>query len=400
MNDVTFIKSQGNLNSTSPNQDNISGFVFYTTSSLPAGFSGATNSIQEIFSPVDAVNLGLTSTAYPIENYQISEFFRINPNATLYVTFGTGETFATGYTYSTGSTTYSEIQSLQVYSQGTIRQCGVLNYMPFTSGMTDIGALQSIETTLESMSMPLSIVYGSTTKSFTLTGLPSLRTETANKVSMVIGQDGSATGAALATTYGVSVPAVGACLGTISLAKVSENIGWVNQFDIKNYANLEYDTPAFGNGALVQNQTTALLTQIQNNGYIFLRKFIGLNGTYWNDSPTAIVATSDYAYIEENRTIDKAIRGIRTYVLPFLNGPIKIDPTSGKIDITTIKVIENAVGLPLTVMVSATEISGFNVFINPNQNVLSTSILYIVVKIVPIGVAREIVVTIGFALSV
>ena len=57
-------------------------------------------------------------------------------------------------------------------------------------------------------------------------------------------------------------------------------------------------------------------------------------------------------------------------------------------------------GTPLIQMQSANEISGFNVNINPNQNVLSTGILNVTVELVPVGVARNIIITIGFALHV
>ena len=163
--------------------------------------------------------------------------------------------------------------------------------------------------------MPLSIIFGGNTKSYTsLTTLPNLRTEIAPNVSMIIGQDGSSLGATLASTYGVSVPALGACLGSVSIASVNECIGWVNKFDIKNYGTLEYDSPAFGNGQLIINTTATLQTQLENNGYIFIRKFVGLAGSYFEDSPTAIAFTSDFDYIEMQRTIDKAKRGLYTYI--------------------------------------------------------------------------------------
>ena len=46
------------------------------------------------------------------------------------------------------------------------------------------------------------------------------------------------------------------------------------------------------------------------------------------------------------------------------------------------------------------EISAFSVIIDPAQDVIATSKLEITVKIVPIGTADEIEVTIGFATSV
>ena len=397
MNNITFIKNQGGLNLTSPSEDNISGLVFYSNT-LPAGFSAS--NIQVVYSDLEAINLGVTTATFPIENYQISEFFRINPNATLYLSFNTTETISASYSFSGTASSYTEVQDLQVYTNGIIRQIGVLNYNSFTSSMTDIGALQTIASNLETINMPCSIIFGNNTKGLALSSLPNLRSLTSPKVSMVIGQDGSSKGLSLYTTYGISIPAVGAALGTISLAKVCQNIGWVGGFPIKNEGTLEYDEPAFGNGTLVKNVTDTQLTTIQNSGYIFLRKLIGSTQTFWNDSPTAVVATNDYSFIESNRVFDKARRLLRINVLPFINSNILINASNGQIDPLTLKVIENACNSALTNMVSNGEISGYKVVIDPTQNVLSTSKLNIVIAIVPLGVARQIVITLGFSLSI
>ena len=45
------------------------------------------------------------------------------------------------------------------------------------------------------------------------------------------------------------------------------------------------------------------------------------------------------------------------------------------------------------------EVSSFQTLIDPEQDVLSTSKLAITIKIVPVGVARNIVVNIGFAVN-
>ena len=46
------------------------------------------------------------------------------------------------------------------------------------------------------------------------------------------------------------------------------------------------------------------------------------------------------------------------------------------------------------------ELSAFSVTINPNQNVLTTSKIAMAIKLVPVGVAREIEINIGFAVSI
>lgn len=59
MNDITFVLGQGGLGRPLPGEDYISGLVFYTDNSkLPAGFS-TTARVKQIFSPGQAVNLGI-----------------------------------------------------------------------------------------------------------------------------------------------------------------------------------------------------------------------------------------------------------------------------------------------------------------------------------------------------
>ena len=47
-----------------------------------------------------------------------------------------------------------------------------------------------------------------------------------------------------------------------------------------------------------------------------------------------------------------------------------------------------------------TEISAFDVKIDPTQNILGTANMIISVAIVPVGVAKQITINIGFAVSV
>ena len=130
---------------------------------------------------------------------------------------------------------------------------------------------------------------------------------------------------------------------------------------------------------------------------IFLRKIQGISGTYNSDSFTAITATSDFATIENNRTIDKAVRNIRTNVLPNLNAPLFVND-DGTLTEDTISLFKNDAQRALVDMVDG-ELSAQSVSIDPTQNVLSTSKLVIKVVLVPVGVARQIEINIGFAVT-
>lgn len=317
-------------------------------------------------------------------HYHIAEYFRLQPQGNLYVGI-----FATAYTF-------AEIATMQTFAQGTIRQFGVFvnGHAGATSDMTTI---QAVLAGMVTNHQPSQVLYAPNIQAVSdLTTLTDLTTFTNDRVSWVIGQDGGNLGNFLFLTTGKSVTCLGATLGSVSLSKVSENIGWVQKF---NQAALELNTIAFANGTLYSAVTSGLLSAINSKGYIFLLKHIGTSGSYYNDSWTATAVTSDYCTIENNRTADKASRGIRTILLPQLSGPLQVN-ADGTLTADVIANYKALCNVVLQAMLAAGEISASKVTINPVQNVLATSTLNISVQIVPVGVARQITVTIGFTVSV
>lgn len=388
MNDITFQKQQGGLSRPLPGEDHISALVFYSATKPTAW---ATQNVVQVTSINDAVTKGIAqnSANFGVMYYQISEFFRINPGATLYVGIFTPPVAPATYDY-------MEIKLVQLFAGGKIRQVGIFLTTAFAS--TAITLMQAVSDALDAIHMPLEILMTADFHGIAdLTTLPNLRELTAPKVSCILGQDGDNAGAALAVSTGKSVACLGAALGAVSAAKVNENIGWVENFKMDL---VELETPAMANGQLINALDPNLLDTLNTNGYIFLRTHVGISGSYFNDSHTAVTVTSDYAYIEANRTMDKAIRGVRTYVLPQLNGPVKVDASSGKLDHNTIKYIEDLANEPLVQMARDGELSGFKAYIDPDQDVLATSQLEIQIVNVPVGVSRNIIIKIGFVASV
>jgi hypothetical protein len=218
-------------------------------------------------------------------------------------------------------------------------------------------------------------------------------------VTVVLGEDGAANGAALAISETQSITTLGATLGAVSLSAVHENIGWVQKFPMSN--GTELDVPALGLAAtavLVKDQSTSALDTLRSKGYAFMRKHVGNANTFHMDSFTSTAVTSDYSTIENNRTIDKATRGVRTFVLPSLNSPLTINE-DGTLAEETIQNFKAAAESPLESMEIDGEVSAFEVLIDPAQNVLSTSKLVITIKIIPRGVARFIEINIGFTVA-
>jgi len=365
-----------------------------------------------------------------VMHYHISEYFRMQPNGKLYVGI---------YTTPTVSYDGTGIALMQNFAAGEIRQYGIF----VQSEVITTGAItltQAILTTLETGHKPCSALMHIDCTGKTLATLSDLSTLTCNRVSVVIGSDGNwhqlaysntkayiigdkiihsnksyickapstgnnpfdttkwtMTGYALQSICGYTISCLGNALGVVSVSKVHENMGWVQKFNIAVGTNM--DIAAFVTGDLYNSQSTSLMTTVNNLHYIFLRHHIGTTGTYYQDSWTAITQTNDYCKLEMSRVMDKAVRGIRTQLLPSLKSPLYADKTTGYLSETTIAVFTNLCNSVTEQMETDGEISGGAAVINPAQNVISTEQLVVAVTIVPVASANEIVVNIGFALT-
>ena len=388
MHKLEIIRQNGNVPKSLAGEDHVTGLVFYMTSEeTPASFKK--ERVQAVSTIDKAEALGITanadSWAVKVLHYQLSEIFRINPAISLYV-----GVFEKHETYS-----FSEIKTVQNYAGGRIRQmgvwCGDKTLIPL-----DIWTIHGIAESLDNENAPLSVLYAPKVEK-----VQNLPTDVAGanycRVSVVIGQAGSETGAELyrdkANTARSTVSCLGVMLGLLSGAAVHQSISWIKNFPTG------VSLPAFGDGTLYRNLDVALVEQLDAARYMFLVTQIGQAGSFVNDSHTMAAVTSDYAMIESVRTMDKAVRGIRTYLTPELGGNVCIDASTGKMQAFSVAHLETTANKALEDMEKAGELSGYKVEIDPEQDVLSTSTVEIVIKQVAVSVMRKIKVKIGFAKS-
>lgn len=301
MNGITFIRDNGGLLRELPGQDHISGLIVYGETAVAK---------IEVSSVEDLKKIGITSTSHPITHYHVSEFYRMNPGAILFL-----EVVVT----SDGN--FTELKVLQNFAKGKIRQLAICDFKTQVSSLKqNVAKLNGIAVTLGKAVTPLSILYTCKIETSEMTSLPDLHEFNAPRVSVLIAQDGNGLGAKLHQ----KTPCVGSggtVLGALSRARVHESIGWVEKQNLVTQAyssdlDLEYDVAAFIDGTKTGDYTLEQLESLNKRGYLFLRHYPGIAGTYLNDSFTATATTSDYAYIENNRTIDKAIRNINRVVVP------------------------------------------------------------------------------------
>lgn len=211
--------------------------------------------------------------------------------------------------------------------------------------------------------------------------------------------------ASLASTTPVGL--VGLALGVLTQAGVGESIGWVRQFDLVNYVpaiEMGFGDSTVSDGLITNGLSYSALSKAQLNaleeaGYVFARSFEGLEGhTYFANDHTC--SSGDFCTIARNRAINKSRRLIRIALLPYVNSPIKVDPSSGNLSAAQVTVFENLLKDILEAMESAEEISGTAFITVPaEQNILVTKKLILSYGIVPMGCAESIEVTEGLYVS-
>jgi len=375
LNDVVINKLSGGLGRRTPEQDMVSGLLFsgVTTDELEA------DKVVLLASLEDAGAYGITESndlGGQSVYYQIQQFFRMNPSGDLYIM----KTAATSYENIAG-----KAKDMQEKANGNIRQLAIIfagETTTFAQTLAAVAAAQTQAKFAYEDYMPFEVILEG--KGFSSDDTTSLAGLGAENVSVVIAMD-----VEKSEKYPNSA-AVGLALGAISKAKVSENIAWIEKFNLTGEG---FAKAGFVGGEEVK--TLGILGDLNEKRYIFARTHTGLPGVYFNDSATCTTGTSDFAYVENNRTINKATRLLRTALLPKLASPVLVD-IDGKLPQSVSKSFEGLCRSALEGMIANQEVSAFDVYVDPKQNILATSELKVKAEITPVGTARKIMVDLGF----
>lgn len=388
---LNILRQNGNVPKTLQGEDHISGIMAYLPSTeVPASFK--TERVQPLSTIEAAEAAGISADAESwgvrVLHYHLSEIYRLNPAVILYV--GIFDKPEAAYTF-------AEVKTMQNYAGGKLRQLGVWAGDKALEQGDDLTKLQGVADNLEANARELVILYAPKVAnvaqlSDTLAGGNKCR------VSVVIGQAGSGTADELyrdkANAAKASVSGLGVVLGLVSRAKVHQSIAWVKEFPTG------VSVPAFGDGTKLNALDAAVVKKLDAGRYLFFVTQEGQSGSYMNDSHTMDSAISDYAAIERVRTMDKAVRGIRSYVIPELGGNIYIEAGTGKLASYSVEHLKTTANYALEDMERAGELSGYRVNIDPEQDVQSTDEVEFVIENVAVAVMRHVKIKIGFAKSV
>lgn len=381
LNDVKFVTTAGGLGRLPAEKDYVSAIIL-SLSATPANWTGTLG--KKYLSLAEAEGDGIIEgdADFGLLWYFIREFFRIAGASELYVI----DAADAGFT----------AQNVYNLSAGDIRQAAWYTTSANAAIATHVGTVKTFCDAMDALKAPLFVVTNvlDNTTAINGTSQTDLASANAPTVSVLISGDNSGKGIALAGDLSNDyVPALGAVLGQMATTKVGNSIGWVSQSNLAGSGEL-IDT-VFYDGQAYNAVADSVKDTLQTKRYLFLRRYPAVSGTYVNLDLTCVAATSDLARIRNVRTLHKAKRVLYTALIPELQRPLQV-AADGTLSPDTIKYFENLASRPLDRMVSAQELSNFQVIIDPDQDVLATDILNIQVKLQPLGAAETITVTIGF----
>ena len=191
----------------------------------------------------------------------------------------------------------------------------------------------------------------------------------------------------LAAPESDGVAGVGQYLGRLAAIPVQRKASRVKDGPLTNLKGYLTD------GDDVEGRVGAL-NDLHDKGYIVYRTFPGRSGFFYSGDPTATAATDDLNTIARNRIIDKAIKIAYNVYVNELDDDVPIT-AEGNIEPAVCGALQEKIEAQVKGNMDG-EISAFNAYVDPNQNILSGLPLDIVLNITPKGYLNPIKVSLGF----
>lgn len=222
-------------------------------------------------------------------------------------------------------------------------------------------------------------------KKTNITSLPDLSTMSFNRVGLLIGD----------TVTESEGAAIGLLVGRIAECPVQRHIGRVKDGAL-SVSKVYIDD---------EDPSIADVETLHDKGYITFRCFTGKGGYYFTDDCLACAISDDYRSIARRRTIDKAYRIAYITMLENVNDEIPIT-NEGYLVPSVVKSWEaEMVAAIVNQMTAQGELgadpdnsadNGVQCYINPEQQIASTSRIAVQLKVKPYGYSKYIDVELGF----
>jgi len=259
-----------------------------------------------------------------------------------------------------------------------------------------IPAMQIFADWCDTHDMPLHTILEGRGISDTLSALADLRLLTAQKVTVVTGQDW--TYADGLSTLGKKFADVGTFLGCIASQAWNRNPGEVATQNLTNATLSSWITGGLSNHKKY-TEVYESLEAMNAKGYVFPIKYTGLSGYWWNDGHTCVAIVLDAAgnmnqhTIYYSHTMDMAKRALRLAYLPEVKKPVELE--AGKLP-SGIVGYYNAIGNEVFKFLAGKGlISDGDASTDANSDLLIAKVLNVSFGVVPTGCVNEIIGTIN-----
>lgn len=190
---------------------------------------------------------------------------------------------------------------------------------------------------------------------------------------------------------------LGTMLGSIARKAVNENIGEVRGGNLVDTTNNKWLIAGLSNHQTIAGWDSQL-ESLDAKGYIFAISYTGTSGYYWNNDHTCTPIKKDAdGYFNEytisyGRAHDKAVRDLRTCLLPEVKSTQPVDSTTGKLPQAMVTYYERlADDAVFNKMAAEGLITAGKTTVDPESNLLiSPRELHVSFVIVPTGQIDEI----------
>ena len=345
----------------------------------------------------------------------VSEFYRICPNGTLYLMLYSGNmeaAFAEEYAKKLIVDANGEIRILGIANTPTEEATEYLNGFPEdVFGSIQLG--QQLYDWAFSTFRPCQVILEG--RDFNVANAASaldLRNITINdqvleafKVSVCIAQDWKF--ADELDPIRKKMADLGTILGSIAKKAVNENIGEVEGGNLVDVTNNKWLVAGLSNHQTVAGWDSQL-EALDSKGYVFAISYTGIAGYYWNNDHTCTPIKKDKeGYFNEytisyGRTHDKAVRDLRTCLLPKVKSTQPVDPNTGKLPQALVTYFERLADDDVfNTMAAEGLITAGKTTVDPNSDLLiSPRELKVSFVLVPTGQIDEIKGTINLKTSI
>lgn len=353
----------------------------------------------ELLTLQNAEDLGIDPSYDDTNNilayHHIDEFFRLSPSGNLFVILDDG------------TLTIEDIKGVLKLNQQIKRVGFVRNDSAPADFAAYVATYQNMcdELRAEARNVPTILVEGNQFDNQVLiSAYPDAREYISKNVSVVVAQDPLIR--SIKSEY-ETYAAIGSALGMLSVRSVNENLGSVdiinkpqgkkaqNDYPLTDLARSRWLSSVLQSGKAFASLSLAEIGALNDKGYLFVGFYNGYAGMYFNDSHTCIDSASDYSRIENNAVWDKVADLVRQALLPRVKGNLLKDPSSGNLIDSEVAELETLAGNAILTMEAAEEISGYNVYIDPAQDLSDDAPLNIKIEVVLNNIIHQFDVDLG-----